>query len=187
MNAVKPPVRACTSFTRSRCSSRSASVSPEPVHHRDRCLHALVVRELHDLEPAVGAGLLGRDDVAHALHEDLTAAARNRIESGLPQLADHIDCLHAEQLGEKVDLAGAESVDVNRVIALDVRSSGRGTTRTGCTGCARPESESALRRAPSARRSSRRSARRRACTLRRASDGARTRRTRNRRRRRWCS
>ena len=30
MNAVKPPVRACTSRTRNRCSIRSASVSPRP-------------------------------------------------------------------------------------------------------------------------------------------------------------
>ncbi len=30
MNAVKPPVRDCTSRTRWRCSSRSASVSPMP-------------------------------------------------------------------------------------------------------------------------------------------------------------
>ena len=42
-----------------------------------------LVRDLHDLEPPVGARLLRRDNVAHALHEDLAAAAGDRVEPGL--------------------------------------------------------------------------------------------------------
>ena len=55
---------------------------------------------------------------ADALHEDLAAAARNRVEPGLLQLADHVARVHAEALREEVDLARAEAVDVDRVVRL---------------------------------------------------------------------
>src|SRR6185437_9076806 len=82
--------------------------------------HPFFVRDLHDLEPAIGAGFFLRDEVAHALHEDLAAAARNRIESGLDELTDDVTCIHAEELGEAVDLARAESVNVNGMVRLNV-------------------------------------------------------------------
>ena len=93
---------------------------PEAVHHCHRCLHALVVRELHDLEPAIGSCFLGGDDVAHALNEDLSAPARNRIEARAAKLANDLDRIHTEQLREEIDLARTEAVDVDRMIALDV-------------------------------------------------------------------
>ena len=69
---------------------RSASVSPMPYIIVTEVFIPSLMRDLHDLEPAVGAGLLRRDDVAHALHEDLAAAAGDRVESRLPQLADDV-------------------------------------------------------------------------------------------------
>ena len=120
----------------------------DAVHHRDGGLHALLVRDLHDLEPAIGAGLLLGDQIAHALHENLAAAAGNRVESRLHQLANDVARVHAERLREEVDFARAEAVNVDRVVLLDVARADRDTTRTGCRDCARPASGSARRRAP---------------------------------------
>ena len=89
----------------------------DAVHHRDRRLHALLVRDLHDLEPAIGAGFLLRDQIAHALDENLAAAAGNRVEARLHQLANDVARVHAERLREEVDFARAEAVDVDRVVA----------------------------------------------------------------------
>src|SRR3989449_18091 len=56
MNAVKPPVRACTSRTRNRCSMRSARVSPRPyiivtdVFRPSRC--AVSITSSHRSAPA---------------------------------------------------------------------------------------------------------------------------------------
>ena len=92
----------------------------DAIHHRNGCLHALVVRQLHDLEPAIGAGLFRSDDVADALNEDLSPATRNRIESRFAQLADDVNCVQAEQLGEEINFTRTEPVNVDRVITLDV-------------------------------------------------------------------
>src|SRR5437667_6919925 len=92
----------------------------EAVHHCHGCLHALAVRELHDLEPPVGTGFLGGNDVAHALNQYLTSTARNGIESGASQLANHLDGIHSEQLAEKVYLARAEAMNVDGMVSLDV-------------------------------------------------------------------
>ena len=55
--------------------------------------------------------------VAHALHENLAAAAGDRVEARLLQLADDVARVHAEQLREEVDFARAEAVDVDRMVA----------------------------------------------------------------------
>src|SRR5688572_5678138 len=77
----------------------------DAVHHRHRRLHPLLVRELHDLEPAVGAGFLWRGDVPHALNEDLPSAARDRVEPRGAQLPNDLTGIESKQLGEEVDLA----------------------------------------------------------------------------------
>ena len=96
---------------------RSASVSPMPYIMVTDVFIPSLCASLHDLEPAIGAGLLLRDEVAHALHEDLAAAAGNRVEPGLHQLADDVARVHAERLREEVDFARAEPVDVDRMVA----------------------------------------------------------------------
>ena len=120
MNAVKPPVRACSSRTRNRCSTRSALDLAEAVHHRDRRLHALPVRLLLDPEPLLRLRLLLRHPLADLVHQDLAATAGNAVEPGLPQLPHHVRHREPEPLAEEDDLAGREAVDVDRVVALDV-------------------------------------------------------------------
>src|SRR3990170_3974299 len=92
----------------------------DAVHHRARGLESLLMRDLHDFEPAVGAGLLARDLVAHALHEDLAAAAGNRVEPRRDELADDLARVHPVERAPEIHLARAESVHVDRVVPLDV-------------------------------------------------------------------
>ena len=92
----------------------------DAVHHGDRGLHPLFVGDAHDLEPPVGARLLRRCDVPHALDEDLAAAPRDRVEPGGLQLAHDRARVDAEQRREEVDFAWGKAVDMDRVIPLDV-------------------------------------------------------------------
>ena len=78
------------------------------------------MRELHDLEPAIGTSLLGCHDVTDTLHEDFAAAAGNRIEARGLELADHVARVHAEARREEVDFARREAVNVNRMMLLDI-------------------------------------------------------------------
>ena len=120
MKAVKPPVRACSSRTRKRCSIRSALRLAQPVHHGHRRLHALPVRLLLHAEPLFGLRLLLGDPLADLVHQDLAAAARNAVEPRRVQLADHVGHRQPEPLAEEDDLGRREAMDVDRVIALDV-------------------------------------------------------------------
>src|SRR5689334_17220993 len=54
-------------------------------HHRGRGAHAEPVGGAHDLQPLVGGRLLRRDDLAHAVDQDLGAAAGERVEAGVAQ------------------------------------------------------------------------------------------------------
>ena len=75
--------------------------------------HAEPVRDAMNLEVAVGAALVVRDLPAHALGEDLRAAARQRIEPGRHQLAQHLLVGHAVEIGEERDLDGGEALQVD--------------------------------------------------------------------------
>ena len=66
-----------------------------------------------DVEVAVGAALVVRDLPAHALGENLGAAARQRIEPGRHQLAQHLLVGHAVEIGEERDLDGGEALQVD--------------------------------------------------------------------------
>src|SRR2546428_767576 len=92
----------------------------QSVHHRHGSPETETMRDLHDLEPAIRAGLLARDLVAHALHQDLAAATRNGVEPRRHQLFDHFGDRHAEAPGEEVDLRRREAVNVDRMKALDI-------------------------------------------------------------------
>jgi len=78
------------------------------------------VGDLHYLEPPIRAGFLAGNLIAHTLHEDLAAAARNRVEPRRHQLPDDLLDRHAEPAGEEIDLRRREAVDVDRMVALDV-------------------------------------------------------------------
>src|SRR5215210_644166 len=90
-----------------------------PVHHRGGCGHAEAVRGAHDVEPLLRSRLLRRDLVAHAIDEDLGAAARERVEA---RVAEPRERLVDRQLGAPRDvlhLARRERVQVDRVARLD--------------------------------------------------------------------
>src|SRR5438094_25092 len=69
---------------------------------------------------AIFGRLLFRDAVADFLDEDLPAPARDGVETGTHELADHLLDRHPESAGEKIDFRGRKPVDVNRMVALDV-------------------------------------------------------------------
>ena len=81
-----------------------------PVQHRDVRAHAEAMGRAMDLEIALGAALVVRDLPAHALGEDLGAAAGQRIEPGRHQLAQHLLVGHAVQIREERDLDGGEAL-----------------------------------------------------------------------------
>ena len=54
-----------------------------------------------------------RDLLAHALGEDLGAAAGQRVEPGGHQLAQHLLVGHAVEIGEERDLDGREALQVD--------------------------------------------------------------------------
>src|SRR5207244_13066045 len=72
------------------------------------------------LERAVGPALFLPHAVAALLHQDLAAAAGNRVEATRDQLADHRFERHPEPPGEEVDLGRRETVNVDRVVPLEV-------------------------------------------------------------------
>ena len=71
------------------------------------------MRDAMNVEIPIGAALVVADLLAHALGEDLGAAARQRIEAGLDQLAQHLLVGHAVQVGEERDLHGGEALQMN--------------------------------------------------------------------------
>ena len=101
------------------------------VEHRDVRAHAEPVREAMDREVAIGAALVVADLPAHALGEDLGAAAGQRIEPGLLQLAQHLLVGHAVEVGEERDLDGGEALQVDRrADPLEAAQHAPGSSRT---------------------------------------------------------
>src|SRR5207237_3097806 len=90
----------------------------DAVHHGDGGLHPFLMRDLHDLEPAIRAGLFLRDQIAHALDENLAAAAGHGVEARFHQFTNDVARVHSERLRKEVDLARAEAVNVARMIRL---------------------------------------------------------------------
>ena len=120
MNAVKPPVRACSSRTRRRCSIRSASVSPRPyimvteVFMPCRCASSCTSSHSRSA-PSSWRRARGR------VHQDLAAAAGNAVEPRRraargPRPAR----VSPKRSLKKTTSRGREAVDVDRVVALDV-------------------------------------------------------------------
>ena len=102
MNAVKPPVSSCSSRSRNRCSRRSSIGLDRAVHHRRRRAQAGAVRVAHHVEPLVGRRLaVAVQQLAHAIDEDLGAAAGNAVEAGVDQ---PLDDLRHRQLREPRDV-----------------------------------------------------------------------------------
>ena len=66
-----------------------------------------------NLEVPLGAALVVADLSAHALGEDLRASARQRVQPGGHEIAQHLLVGHPVQIGEKGDLDGGETLEVD--------------------------------------------------------------------------
>ena len=89
------------------------------VHHRGRRRHAQAVRVAHDPEPLRRARLLGREDLAHAVDEDLGATSGQRVQAGVAQAREHLGRRQATRARDVLDLGRRERVQVDRVALLD--------------------------------------------------------------------
>ena len=154
MKAVKPPVRSCSSRRCSRWSMRSSSVSTWP-----NIMVAVVrmpepVRGLHHLEPLRGRALGDADDAAHAVGQDLGAAARDRVEPGGHQPPQRL----LERRASRPARCAAPRPARGRGSRSGSSPSSSGTaprsTRSRGPGAGRPAAGSAGRRARSSPRSS---------------------------------
>ena len=83
------------------------------VEHRDVRAHAEPVRDAVDLQIAIGAALVVADLAPDPLRENLGAAARQRVEAGVHQLAQHLLVGPAVEVGEERDLDSGETLQVN--------------------------------------------------------------------------
>ena len=80
------------------------------------------MRRVHHVQPIVAHRLERRDALAHAVHENLPAAARNRAKAGLDELADDFLQRQLEHFAEMDEFRRAEAVDVDpREFAFDMR------------------------------------------------------------------
>ena len=101
------------------CSMRSSSVSTWPY-----IIVAVVdmpepVRLAHHAEPLGRLRLLGRDDLAHAVDEDLGAAAGQRVEARVAQAREHVGRRELRAPRDVLDLGRRQRVQVDRVALLD--------------------------------------------------------------------
>ena len=98
---------------------RSAERLDVAVHHRRGRRHAEAVSVAHDSEPVGGLRLLGRDDVADAIDEDLGAAAGNGVEAGVAQPGQRRGDAELRAARDVLDLGRGERVQVDRVALLE--------------------------------------------------------------------
>ena len=90
MNAVKPPVSSCSVAQPQQVLDPLFVGLHRAVHHRRRRAQAGAVRLAHDVEPFVGGRLaVAVEQLAHAVDENLGAAAGNAVEPGGDQAIDH--------------------------------------------------------------------------------------------------
>ena len=83
------------------------------VQHRHVGAHAEAVRDAMDRQVARAVALVVTDFLAHALREDLGAAARQRIKARRLQLLEHLLVGLAVVIGKERDLDGGEALQVN--------------------------------------------------------------------------
>ena len=77
------------------------------------------VRLAHDVEPLLRLRLLRRDDLPHAVDEDLGASARNRVETGVAEPCERLRHRELRPPRDVLDLRRRERVEVDRVARLD--------------------------------------------------------------------
>src|ERR1041385_3084289 len=122
MNAVKPLVLACTSRTRSRCSIRSARVSPMPY---------IMVTEVFIPSPWASSMISSQRSAPAFFFATKSRTRWTRISPPPPgiesrpafwssRITSTAGLRHPEGGREEIDVAGTEAVNVNRVVLLDV-------------------------------------------------------------------
>ena len=159
------------------------------VHHRRRRAQPGAVRVAHHVEPLVGGRLaVAVEQLAHAIDEDLGAAAGNAVEARRDQPLDDLRAPAAATAarGESLRAATARAAGTPGS-APSRRGTDPRTTRAAGRDCGRPAAAAGRRRARSSRRSSGRSPRTRGRSLRPSRPAGRTRRSCSARRRRSCS
>src|SRR3954468_1120598 len=92
----------------------------QSVHHGDRTLHSLTMSFFLNPEPLFGLRLLPGNAPPHFIHQNFATPTRDAVEPSVPELPDHVGNGQSETLAEEHDLGGRETVDVNRVMPLDV-------------------------------------------------------------------
>ena len=113
MNAWTAPVSSCSARDPQHVIDALGGRLDVAVEHRDVRAHAEPVRDAVNLEIAIGAALVVADLPPHALRENLGAAARQRVEPGVHQLAQHLLVGPAVEIGEERDLDGGEALQMD--------------------------------------------------------------------------
>ena len=112
-NSVNPPVSFCRARvrTRWRAQLRGCSMAPNMIVTFERRPDR--VRGAVGLEPLVGGDLVGAEQRAHRVVEDLGRRAGQRLQPGVHQAAQVVGQRLAEAPGALGDLERGEAVDVD--------------------------------------------------------------------------
>jgi hypothetical protein len=82
-------------------------------HDGGRRAQADAMRGAHDLEPLVGRDLVGTEDVAHFVVEDLGRRAGQAAEAGVAQLGEIVGDRALERRGAVPDFQRREGMDMH--------------------------------------------------------------------------
>src|SRR5215813_13079137 len=82
-------------------------------HHRRTRLQSQFVCGLHHLQPLIAVNFQRRNFLSHPIHQNFSAPAWNRSESGLFEFRDHFAQGHPEGLREMLKLGRTESMNVD--------------------------------------------------------------------------
>ena len=113
MKAWKPPVSSCSAARAQHVVDALLERLDVAVEHRHVRAHARAGAHPVDGEPAIAVALVVADLPAHALGEDLCAAAGQRVQAGVHQLAQHLLVGHPVEIGEERDLDRREAFQVD--------------------------------------------------------------------------
>ena len=119
MNAVKPPVSSCSVAQPHHVLDALLDGLDVPVHHRRRRAQPLEVRLAHHVEPLVGRRLaVAVQQLAHAVDEDLGAAAGNAVEARGHQPVEHLRHRQPRHARQVNDFRRRQRVQLERRIPL---------------------------------------------------------------------
>src|SRR5439155_25562888 len=87
-------------------------------HHRRAGFQSELVRCLHYLQPLIAVNFQWRYILPHPIHQNFSAAARNRSKSSLLEFRNHLTHRHPEGLREMLKLRRTESENIDVRIYL---------------------------------------------------------------------